>query len=86
MEISFLFKPLTRKGLERYSKNFWPCRKDSSIPGVKELLGDFEKQQRKAAKVDIKNYDGPEGPLFSSMVSCEVFSESDIVLGSVKQF
>ena len=30
-------------------------------------------------------YDGPEGPLFSSMVSYEVFSESDIVLRSVKQ-
>ena len=30
--------------------------------------------------------DGPEGPLFSSMVSSEVFSEFDIVLGSVKQF
>ena len=33
-----------------------------------------------------KSYDGPEGPQFSSMVSCEVFSESDIVLGSVKPF
>ena len=31
-------------------------------------------------------YDGPEGPLFSSMLSCEVFSESDIVLGIFKQF
>ena len=30
-------------------------------------------------------YDGPEGPLFSSMVSYEVFLESDIVLRSVKQ-
>ena len=32
------------------------------------------------------NYDGPEGRLFSSMVSCEVFSETDVVLESVKQF
>ena len=32
------------------------------------------------------SYDGPEGPLFSSMVSSEVFSEFYIVLGSVKQF
>ena len=32
------------------------------------------------------DYDGPEGPLFSSKVSCEVFGESDIVLRSVNQF
>ena len=31
-------------------------------------------------------YDGLKGPLFSSMVSSEVFSEFEIVLGSVKQF
>ena len=31
-------------------------------------------------------YDCPEGRLFSSMVSCEVFTQSDIVLGSVEQF
>ena len=31
-------------------------------------------------------YDGSEGPLFSSMVSSEVFSEFDIVLRIVKQF
>ena len=31
-------------------------------------------------------YDDPQGTLFSAMVSCEVFSESDIVLGIVKQF
>ena len=30
-------------------------------------------------------YDGPEGPLFSSNISPEVFWKSDIVLGSVKQ-
>ena len=34
----------------------------------------------------IVYYDGPEGPLLSSMVSCEVFLESDIVLGSLRQF
>ena len=38
------------------------------------------------ATPQCKYYDGPEGPLFSSMVSCKVFSKSDIVLGSVKQF
>ena len=31
-------------------------------------------------------YDGLKGPLFSSMVSSEGFSEFEIVLGSVKQF
>ena len=31
-------------------------------------------------------YDGSEGPLFSSMVSSEVFSEFDIALRIVKQF
>ena len=34
----------------------------------------------------IVYYGGPEGPLLSSMVSCEVFLESDIVLGSLRQF
>ena len=34
----------------------------------------------------IVYYDGPEGPLLSSMVSFEVFLESDIVLGSLRQF
>ena len=33
-----------------------------------------------------RKYNGPERPPFSSMVSCEVFSKSDIVLGSLKQF
>ena len=34
----------------------------------------------------IQIYDGHEGPLFSSMVSCEVFSESDTVLGRSNSF
>ena len=37
-------------------------------------------------KTIIQMYNGQEGPLFSSMVSCEVFSESDVVLGRSNSF
>ena len=47
---------------------------------MKNFMNDYEIVHHKSC------FDGPEGPLFSSMVSCKVFSESDIVLGSIKQF
>ena len=51
--------------------------KNSNWDIFTKILVTFKREDR---------YDGPGGPLFSSMVSCEVFSESDIVLGSVKGF
>ena len=55
---------------------------------VKSVLKNEKKKMETAGKKSNNTLlnNGPEGPLFCSMVSSEVFSEFDIVLGSVKQF
>ena len=80
------FKGKLIRGLKNYIKNLVNFHGGSLK--ICTLMGFF---YPKHIKIQMKKYrrgmyDGPEGPLFFSMVFSEVFPESDIVLRSVKQF